>query len=84
MNSENRAIRALLYSMGPRRAESFIRAFDLRDDEANYIIDQEVKRLSIQEIADAYNVSQETVKRYRKTGFQKISQQMKDTSETLY
>ena len=61
--------------MGPRRAESYIRAFDLQDDEAQYIIEREARRRSIQEIADDHNVSPETVKRRRKSGFSKIAEQ---------
>lgn len=76
MNSQHRAIRALLSTMGPRRAESYILAFDLQPDEAVYIIEREVHRKSVQEIADKFNVSQETVKRRRKSGFQKISGQI--------
>lgn len=76
MNSQNRTIRALLSSMGPRRAEDYIRAFDLRDDEAQYIIEREALRWSVQQIAAAHNVSQETVKRRRKSGFQKIIDQL--------
>lgn len=76
MNSQNRAIRALLSTMGPRRAESYIRAFDLQEDEAQYIVEREAMRKSIQQIADFHNVSQETVKRRRKSGFQKIADQL--------
>lgn len=76
MNSQHRAIRALLSSMGPRRAESYIKAFDLYEDEALYIIEREVFQKSVQQIAAAHNVSEETVKRRRKSGFQKISDQI--------
>lgn len=76
MNSQHRTIRAVLSAMGPRRAESYIRAFDLQDDEARYIIEREVMRMSVQQIAAAHNVSQETVKRRRKSGFQKIADQL--------
>lgn len=62
--------------MGPRRAESYIRAFDLQEDEAQYIIEREAMRKSIQQIADSHSVSQETVKRRRKSGFQKIADQL--------
>ena len=41
MNSQHRAVRVLLQEMGPRRAESYIQAFDLRDDESMYIIERE-------------------------------------------
>lgn len=75
MDSRCQAVRALLSTMGPRRAESYIRAFDLLDDEAQYIIEREALRRSIQEIADDHNVSPETVKRRRKSGFSKIAEQ---------
>ncbi len=76
MDSRNQAIRALLSTMGPQRAEGYIRAFDLRKDEAQYIIEHEVLQKSIQQIAASHNVSQETVKRRRKSGFQKIAEQL--------
>jgi len=76
MNSHSRTIRALLSEMGPARAESYIRAFDLYEDEALYIIEREAKRKSIQQIADEHHVSQETVKRRRKSGFSKMMNQM--------
>lgn len=75
MDSRCQAVRALLSAIKPRRAESYIRAFDLQDDEAQYIIEREARRRSIQEIADDHNVSPETVKRRRKSGFSKIAEQ---------
>lgn len=80
MNSQHRAIRVLLQEMGPRRAENYIQAFDLRDDESMYIIEREVRRKSIQQIASAQNVSAETVKRRRRSGFQKIAEQINHSS----
>lgn len=44
MDSRCQTVRALLSAMGPRRAESYIRAFDLQDDEAQYIIEREARR----------------------------------------
>ena len=76
MDSRHRAIRALLQSRGPRRAEAYVTAFDLREDESRYIIECEVMQKSIQQIAVSYNVSPETVKRRRKSGFQKIADQI--------
>jgi len=76
LNDRHRAIRALLQSMGPQRAESYIRAFDLREEEADYLVEREVRRKSIEEIAQSHNVSPETVKRRRKSGFKKIAQQI--------
>ena len=76
MDSRRQAIRSILSSMGPRRAESYIRAFDLQEDEAQYIVEREAMRMSVQQIATAHNVSQETVKRRRKSGLQKIADQL--------
>lgn len=80
MNSQHRAIRVLLQEMGPRRAENYIQAFDLRDDESMYIIEREVRRKSIQQIASAHTVSAETVKRRRRSGFQEIAEQINHSS----
>ena len=80
MNSQHRAIRVLLQEMGPRQAENYIQAFDLRDDESMYIIEREVRRKSIQQIASAHTVSADTVKRRRRSGFQKIAEQIKHSS----
>lgn len=76
MDSRRQAIRAVLYSMGPRRAESYIRAFDLQADEAQYIVEREAMRMSIQQIARKHNVSRETVERRRRSGLQKIADQI--------
>lgn len=76
MDSRRQAIRAVLASMGPRRAESYIRAFDLQEDETQYIVEREAMRMSIQQIARKHNVSRETVERRRRTGLQKITDQI--------
>lgn len=76
MDSRRQTIRAILYSMGPRRAESYIRAFDLQDDEAQYIVEREAMRMSIHQIARKHNVSRETVERRRRSGLQKIVDQL--------
>lgn len=44
MNGHSRTIRAILSGMGPVRAEEYIRAFDLHEDEASYIIEREAKK----------------------------------------
>lgn len=76
MDSRSQAVRALLSTMGPRRAEGYIRAFDLQADEAQYIVEREAMGKSVQQIAAAHNVSQETVKHRRKSGFRKIAEQL--------
>lgn len=76
MDSRRQAIRAVLVSMGPRRAEGYIRAFDLQEDEAQYIVEREALRMSIHQIARKHNVSRETVERRRRSGLQKIADQL--------
>lgn len=80
MNSGSRAIRAKLLEMGPRRIESYIRKFDLYEDEARYIIEHEARHKSIEQIAAVNNVSSETVKRRRRSGFRKIADQIKSSA----
>ena len=59
MKSKHRAILVLLKEMGPSRAENYKQAFDLRDDESMYIIEREVRRKSIQQIASAPQKTQQ-------------------------
>jgi DNA-binding NarL/FixJ family response regulator len=73
MNSQHKAIRALLTSMPPRRAIDYIKAFELPYEEEYCIIQREVRCQSVQEIAMALNLSPETVKERRKQAFQKIA-----------
>jgi DNA-binding NarL/FixJ family response regulator len=73
MNSQHKAIRALLSTMPPRRAIDYIKAFELPYEEEYCIIQKEVRCQSVQEIAMALNLSPEAVKERRKRAFRKIA-----------
>lgn len=72
MNSQHRAIRALLTTMAPTRAVEYVRAFELPKSEETIIIEADIRRKSVVEIALAMNLSPEAVKRYRRRGYAKI------------
>lgn len=73
MNSQHRAIRALLTTMAPRRAEAYIRAFELPEEETGILILCDVRGQSCAQVADAMHISQETVKRRRQSAYRKIA-----------
>lgn len=73
MNSQHKAIRALLTTMSPNRATDYIKSFNLRPDEENFLIETDVYGKSVVETALDYNVSVETVKKKRKYAYLKIS-----------
>jgi len=72
MDSHHRAIRALLKSMSPRRAEAYIKAFCLQDDEEAVLIQGDVRGLSYVEIGDKLHMTPEVVKRRRRAAYAKI------------
>lgn len=73
MNERHRAIRALLSSMSPPRAIAYIKAFELPTDEESVIIACDVRRRSCVQVAQALNMTEDTVKRNRKRGYAKIA-----------
>lgn len=73
MDCQNRAIRARIAAMAPRRAEAYIRSFDLPEDEAESLIQCEVRRLSQIQAADRMNISIECLKKRRRRAFSKIA-----------
>ncbi len=73
MDSHHRAIRALLKSMSPRRAEAYIKAFCLREDEEAVLIQGDVRGLSYVEIGDNLHMTPEVVKRRRRAAYAKIA-----------
>lgn len=76
MNSQHRAIRALLTTMAPRRAEAYIRAFELPEDEEAFLIACDVRGLSCMQAAAEFHTSLETVKRRRQSAYRKIADDM--------
>lgn len=76
MNAQNRAIRALLTTMAPNRAISFVKAFNLPEDEENMILDRDVRGLSYTQIARERNVSPEFIKNARRRAFSKMNDEI--------
>ncbi|NCE63750.1 hypothetical protein D1159_03945 [Pseudoflavonifractor sp. 524-17] len=72
MNSQNRAIRALLSSMSTDRAIDTIRAFRLPEKEEICLIEKEVFDRSYTQICREYGFSPEAVKKARRRAFEKI------------
>lgn len=73
MNEQHRAIRALLATMAPKRAVEYIRSFELPADEEAVLIACDVRGKSCVEAARDLHTSPETVKRYRRKAYHKIS-----------
>lgn len=76
MNSQHRAIRALLSSMSPRRAVDYIQSFQLRPDEEAVLIECDVRGLSYIQAADKLNLSPDTIKRRRQSAYRKIADEI--------
>lgn len=76
MNSQHKAIRALLTTMSPNRATDYIKSFSLRQDEENFLIETDVYGKSLVETAMYYNVCPETVRNKRKSAYIKIADEI--------
>lgn len=76
MNSQHRAIRALLSSMSPRRAVDYVQSFQLRPDEEAALIECDVRGLSYIQAADKLNLSTDTIKRRRQSAYGKIADEI--------
>ncbi len=73
MDSHHRAIRALIKSMSPKRAEAYIEAFHLREEEEAVLIQGDVWGLSYVEIGRDLHMTPEVVKRRRRAAYAKIA-----------
>jgi DNA-directed RNA polymerase specialized sigma24 family protein len=62
--------------MAPRRAIEYIKAFELPAEEEICIIEADVRKRSLVEIALARNMAVDTVKRNRKRAYMKIADQI--------
>lgn len=72
MNSQHRAIRAILQSMSPNRAEETIRAFRLPEEEELFLLEIDVRGLSYIQAAERFHTSPESIKRRRQRAYSKI------------
>lgn len=72
MNSQHRAVRALISSMSLERLTDYMEAFGLSEKEQICIVEKDVLDLSCQQIADKHSFSPEVVKEARRRGYAKI------------
>lgn len=73
MNPQHKEIRSFLSEMAPRRAKEYIRAFELPQDEENFLIACDVQNKTHIQTAMEYHVSPETVKKKRQRAYMKIA-----------
>lgn len=76
MNQNHKAIRAMLNSMAPKRAISYIKSFKLRPDEESVLIECDVNGLSYIQAARKLNFSPEEIKERKRRAYSKISDEI--------
>lgn len=76
MNSQHRAIRALLSSMSPRRAIGYIQSFQLPPEEELFLLECDVRGLSYAQVADKHHTTPEVIKRRRHRAYAKIADEI--------
>lgn len=79
MNSQHRAIRALLSTMSPRRALGYIQSFQLRPDEEAVLIECDVRGLSYIQASDKLHLSPDAIKRHKRRAYSKIADEINHT-----
>lgn len=76
MNTQHREIRALLSSMSPKRAEQAVRLVGLPADEEAAVLAVDVQGQSCLQTAARLHVSVDTVKRLRRSAYQKLQDEI--------
>lgn len=76
MNSQHRAIRALLNSMSPRRAIDYVQSFQLRPEEEAVLLECDVRGLSYVQAADKLHLSLEVIKERKRRAYSKIADEI--------
>lgn len=78
MNSQHRAIRALLRSMAPNRAIEYIKSFNLPEEEECCLIECDVKRRYYSDLVTDKKkpFSPEVIKKRKKSAYAHISDQL--------
>lgn len=59
--------------MSPKRAISYIQAFDLPPEEERFLVECDVRRKNYTQVAQEYNTSPEVIKRRRQRAYMKIA-----------
>lgn len=76
MNDQHRAIRALLSAMAPKRAVSYIRSFELPEEEELYLIECDVRKKSVVQASLDHHSTPDVVKRRRQSAYAHIADQI--------
>ena len=76
MNSQHKAIRALLNAMAPRRAIEHIKSFELPAEEELYLIECDVRRKSCVQAAEDNHTMPEVVKRRKMSAYAHIADEI--------
>ena len=79
MEKTNREIRALLSSMAPARAAQAVRLVGLPPDEETAVLAVDVHGQSCLQTAERLHVSVDTVKRLRRSAYQKLQDEIYTT-----
>lgn len=75
MNSQHRAIRAVLQSMSPKRATDYIKSFGLTEEEERVLIECDVKRRTYaSQYRDGY--TERVIKDRKKSAYAKIADEI--------
>lgn len=78
MNSQHRAIRALIQSMAPNRAVEYIKAFNLPEEEERCLIECDVRRKCYAQLVTdvTMTLSPETIKKRKQSAYAHIADQL--------
>ena len=74
MDDRTHAVRAMLRGMCPSASIPYIQSFQLPEEEERVLIECDARRKSVQQVAQAMNLSPETVWRRRRAALMKIAE----------
>lgn len=72
VDKKSLSIRSMLRGMAPSVAIPYIRSFQLPEDEELVLIECDARRKSVEQVAQAMNLSAETVGRRRRSALKKL------------
>lgn len=73
MDSQHKAIRALLCTMAPKRAISYIQSFQLPEEEERYLIQCDVYDKSYDQVSDEFSTTRSVIRDRRRKAYSKIA-----------
>ena len=76
MNTQHKAIRALIQAMAPNRAKDYIKSFDLPEEEELFLLECDVRRKSQVKAADDNHTTLEVVKKRKMSAYAHIADEI--------